>query len=343
MLKIVLGQLNSMSKEAPLSPLVLSPAYKDYLWGGSRINTQFKRGVSVTPLAESWEVSDREEGHSVIANPSSFLGQTLKGVFETKPQFFAPFKLKQFPLLNKLIDAKKNLSIQVHPNDEKASLYKGEPKTEMWYVVDAEEGSFIYLGLKKNLSAESLRQSIQDESLEQKMCKIRVKQGDCFYIPAGLFHAIGKGCLIYEVQQNSNTTYRVYDWGRKDASGQARPLHVEEALGVMLDNQVYSNLAQKQMLINEDHITYCQRLSSPYFDFYELMFSRPIPIETHQIFRHYFLLEGKLVVCVDKKRFEMQKGASFIIPAQTDRILFEPTSKEVILLETRPNISPSQE
>lgn len=343
MLKLVLGQRHFMTNEQTKQPLILEPVYKDYLWGGLKINTHFDRQVPIEPLAESWEVSDRSEGHTMFRGESPFSGMSLRELYLSQPHYFAPFHIQQFPLLTKIIDAEKNLSIQVHPNETTAACFSGEPKSEMWYVIDADQDSYVYLGLKENLSRIEIEQAIAENALGEAMHAVSVKKGDCFYIPAGLFHAIGKGCLIYEVQQNSNTTYRLYDWGRKDKNGKARELHVEAALQVRLENQIYLNLAKSQIVEETQNICKIQRLSCPYFTFSELNLAGSYPLVAKSLFSLYFVLEGSLRVQSEQQSYEMSKGTSFLIPASLDGVVFDPLLENVVLLETCPNISPSQE
>ena len=217
-----------------LYPLIMKPDYKDYVWGGSRIPSFFNRAIPDGIYAESWEVSDRAEGPSVIAN-GPLAGRTLRSaVAEYGTSIIgtaAPGT--SMPLLIKLIDAAQNLSVQVHPHDKTAGLSGGEPKTEMWYVLDAEDDAKIFAGLKPGTTAEAFRSAVSNNTLEKVLLSFRPKKGDVFFIPGGRVHAIGAGCLLLEVQQNSNTTYRVYDWGRKDSAGKARPLHIDLAMKVI--------------------------------------------------------------------------------------------------------------
>jgi len=218
-----------------LYPFLLSPVYKDYLWGGSRIPIVFNRNLPDGIYAESWEVSDRSEGESVITNGSlagKGLGKAIAEFGRDVTGKRAPQE-SSMPLLIKLIDAAQNLSVQVHPNDSNARLTGGEPKTEMWYVLEATEDARIYAGLKKGTTPAALRKAIDDKSLEKVLNQFTPKKGDVFFIPGGCVHAIGAGCLLLEVQQNSNTTYRVYDWGRVDNEGKSRQLHLEQAMKVI--------------------------------------------------------------------------------------------------------------
>lgn len=208
--------------------LKLYPECKDNIWGGVKLKEKYGKQTDKDPVAESWELSFHKDGPTRLAN-----GKTLQeSVTETelgKNCKDFPF----FPMLVKLIDAKQDLSVQVHPSD--AYALKNENsfgKTEMWYIVEAEKGAGIYLGFKKDVTREEYETAIRNNTLTELLNFFEVKAGDCYFIPSGTIHAIGTGCLICEIQQNSNLTYRVYDYGRKDKNGKERELHVDKALKV---------------------------------------------------------------------------------------------------------------
>ena len=206
----------------------LYPAYKDYLWGGSKLKEKYGKQTDTDPLAESWELSFHKDGLTRISD-----GRTLAEAVCKKDLGENAEKFEFFAVLNKFIDAKQNLSVQVHPSDGYALKNEGSyGKTEMWYIVDAEEGAGIYLGFKKSVTAKEVQLAIEENRLTELLNFYSVKAGESYFIPSGTVHAIGAGCLIYEIQQNSNLTYRVYDYGRKDKNGKERELHVEKALKV---------------------------------------------------------------------------------------------------------------
>ena len=214
-------------------PFLLNPAGKSYLWGGNRLNDDFSKGIDMAPLAETWECSTHPEGMSIVGS-GIFRGKTLAELLKLHPEFLGTNVRTdgELPFLVKFIDAREDLSVQVHPNDAFARKYeKGQSgKTEMWYVLDAREDTQIVYGLYHDISREELRSGLEDGTLEKYLQKILVKKNDVFYIEAGTIHAIGAGALIVEVQQNSNLTYRLYDYDRVDKNGQKRELHVEKAL-----------------------------------------------------------------------------------------------------------------
>ena len=218
-----------------LAPVKLTPAFQDYLWGGERLKTDFNKKTDLTPLAESWELSAHKAGESTVTEGpyqglslTAYLEKIGKAALGTNAARF-----DYFPVLIKFIDAKQNLSVQVHPNDAFALENEGEyGKTEMWYVLDCEEGAALYCGFAKDVTKEEYASAIASNTLTDILNRVPVSRGDVFFIPAGTVHAIGAGIVICEIQQNSNTTYRVYDYGRRDKDGNTRPLHVEKALAV---------------------------------------------------------------------------------------------------------------
>lgn len=216
-------------------PIKLKPAFKDYLWGGTRLRDDFGKDCDFDKIAESWELSCHKDGNSVVAD-GEFADLTLAQYIEKEGKSVLGTnceKFENFPILIKLIDAKDNLSVQVHPNNEYAQRVEGEyGKTEMWYVVDCDEGASLLYGFKHNITKEEFRERIENNTLLEVTNSVPVKKGDVFFIEAGTLHAIGKGILIAEIQQNSNTTYRIYDYGRVGADGKPRQLHIDKAVDV---------------------------------------------------------------------------------------------------------------
>lgn len=213
----------------------LIPTCKDYIWGGQRLKTDFGIQSGLNPLSEAWVLSCHPDGPSVLADGPD-KGMTLRAWLdkagkEALGTACEPFE--DFPMLIKLIDAKKDLSIQVHPSDAYALEHEGQyGKTEMWVVLDAEPGASLYYGFDREVSLEEFSSRVSDGTLTEVLRKVPVKPGDVFFIPSGTLHAIGAGLVIAEIQQNSNVTYRVFDYGRLGADGKPRPLHVEKALAV---------------------------------------------------------------------------------------------------------------
>lgn len=214
-------------------PIFLRPTGKDYLWGGSRINDEFGKGIALEPLAETWECSTHPDGPS-FAVGGEFDGQSLAEILKAHPEYLGthPERGEGLPILIKFIDAKRDLSVQVHPTDEFAAAHENgqRGKTEMWYVLDAAKDAKLVYGLRHDTDAEALRESIENGTVEKHLQTVPIAKNDVFFIEAGTIHAIGAGALIAEIQQSSNLTYRLYDYDRVDKNGHKRPLHVQKAL-----------------------------------------------------------------------------------------------------------------
>ena len=216
-----------------LYPLKLSCVLKSPIWSGEKLKNGWGKH-SDSPIGESWELSVRKNENSVVEN-GALSGRTLASIIdEYGPRITAgAFTSKDFPLLVKLIDAGDDLSVQVHPNDDYAARVEADRgKTEMWYVLDCDEGAALYYGFTRDVTREEYEDAIKEGRLTDILNRVNVQRGDVFFIPAGTVHAIGAGILICEIQQNSNTTYRVYDYNRRDKDGNLRPLHVAKALEV---------------------------------------------------------------------------------------------------------------
>ena len=215
-------------------PFRLAPAYKNYLWGGKRLIDDWGKTPGTETLAESWELASHPDGESVILD-GELSGLSLSEAVKNHPEIVSPkFRANEiFPLMVKLIDAKQPLSVQVHPfNDYARRVENSKGKTEAWYILAHEEGAYIYLGFRKNVSRREFERAITDNTLLELLRKVEVRTGDLYFIPAGTIHAIGAGITVVEIQENSNITYRVYDYGRVGADGKPRELHIEKALDV---------------------------------------------------------------------------------------------------------------
>ncbi len=214
--------------------LKLKPVFKDYLWGGTKLRDEYGFESDLTKLAEGWMLSCHKDGENTIEN-GEFVGKTLTEVVKSNPDFLGENgkKFEYFPILIKLIDAKDDLSVQVHPDNDYAMRVENEyGKTECWYILDCDEGAELIYGFNREISSEEFKNRIADNTFLETVNKVKVKKGDLFFIEAGTLHAIGKGILLAEIQQNSNTTYRVYDYGRLGADGKPRDLHVQKAIDV---------------------------------------------------------------------------------------------------------------
>ena len=218
-----------------MSILKLSPSCKNYIWGGRRLIDEYHKKYDGDVLAETWELSCHPDGPSYIVN-GEYAGCTLEEYLKKSGGEVLGThcrRFREFPILIKFIDAKDNLSIQVHPDNRYALKNEGQSgKTEMWYVMDCMDGAYLYYGFRKSVTKEEFEKRIRDDTLLEVLNAVPVQKGDVLFIEAGTIHAIGKNIVIAEVQQNSNVTYRVYDYGRIGMDGKRRDLHIEKALAV---------------------------------------------------------------------------------------------------------------
>lgn len=299
--------------------LKLKPSCKAYLWGGTRLKTEFGKTFSGEKLAETWELSCHLDGPSIVEG-GEFAGRTLKEYLEKEGKKAVGEKCQkyqQFPLLIKFIDAKEDLSIQVHPDDAYALKEEGQyGKTEMWYVVDCEEGSSLYYGFSKEISKEEFAERIREKTLLEVLNRVTVKKGDVFFIEPGTIHAIGKGILIAEIQQSSNVTYRVYDYGRKDANGKERDLHIDKALQVT--NRV--PVMQKQSFA--PHLVFCNYFTVDRVLLDEKNRKKVIKADGSS-FLSLLVLSGTGRVFSDTEQVMVKKGDSVFITADTGDCILE--------------------
>lgn len=216
-------------------PMLLRPSGKDYLWGGRRLNDEFEKRIDMSPLAETWECSTHPDGPSYVVG-GKFDGEELAEVLRRHPEYLGERHKGEntLPILIKFIDAKKDLSVQVHPTDEYAKEHENgqSGKTEMWYVLDAGKDTNLVYGLNRDCTREELRGAIEGGTVMRYLRKVPIHKDDLFFIPAGTIHAIGAGALVAEIQENSNLTYRLYDYDRVGKDGKKRELHIDKALDV---------------------------------------------------------------------------------------------------------------
>lgn len=294
-------------------PLFMEPIYKDYIWGGTRLKEYLKKDIKTETAAESWEMSTNDAGLSKIQT-----GQTLKELFEDssiKEEIFGTKtkNMKEFPLLIKFIDAKDNLSVQVHPDDEYALKYENDKgKTEMWYVMDCDENAKIICGIKESIKQEEIANIIHTGKIREILNEVPIHKGDVIFIPSGTIHAILKGTLICEIQQNSNLTYRVYDWDRIGKDGKPRELHIEKAIDV-----IKQDLKQKIVATSNQKLdTSSNVITCDYFKVDTISIgSKYKQISSPETFEAIMVVEGNGKIQTNGKEYTIKLGDSFIIPA----------------------------
>lgn len=301
----------------------LIPTGKDYIWGGTRFRDEYGKKIDLTPLAESWECSVHPDGPSFVAN-GRYKGKTLSEVLEAHPNYIGTKADGKLPILAKFIDAKQDLSIQVHPDDEYAKQHEGDNgKTEMWYIIDADEGASLIYGFKHKVTKEILEQAVEKGELDKHLQKVEVHKGDLYFIPAGTVHGIGKGILLAEIQESSNVTYRVYDYDRVDKDGNKRQLHFDKAIQVM-NMDVAPDIKQKKRLVK--YYPGCSRellCRCKYFETEKMQVTKGFSFFVlDNSFQVLMCLDGYGQVEVDNyKPVTFSKGETVFLPAGMGRCL----------------------
>lgn len=298
-------------------PMRLCPAFKDNLWGGDRLKKAYHKQTDMVPLAESWELSCHKDGCSTIANGDA-ADMSLADYLRRFPEAAGTrgMDFPAFPLLFKLIDAKDNLSIQVHPDDAYALRVEGEyGKTEMWVVLECVSGANLVYGFKEPVTKEAFRAGIADNTLMRLVNEVEVHKGDVFFIKSGTLHAIGKGIVIAEIQQSSNSTYRVYDYGRTDANGNPRALHIEKALDVT--NLEPYHPEETVSSLRREGGARVQTLGDCRYFHTDRIFLAGDTQRTVDggSFEGLFCAEGSAVLCAGTSALALQKGDTVFLPA----------------------------
>jgi mannose-6-phosphate isomerase len=297
------------------------PVYKNYLWGGQRIPERFRRSVpSFSHVAESWEIADHPDGMSRVRG-GPWEGCPLRRLMEEEADALVGRPMGAFPLLIKILDAADTLSVQVHPDEEAARRLGGEPKTECWYVLETTPSAICRLGLKPGASPERIRTALASRDVAQWLQTLHPQPGDLLFVPAGRVHAIGAGCLFLELQQNSNTVYRLYDWDRVDPStGQSRPLHVEAALAAIRWHDEAPLVAPPEPWTEKDAFRLRTRLSTPFFCIEEMEINGACVIEkAPDRFHILFDPHGSIRVETEEEARTLQPGSPLLVPAVTSR------------------------
>lgn len=309
-----------------LYPLFFSHIHKERIWGGQKLNTLYQRQLSSDRIGESWEISCHENGTSVISN-GYLKGLSLLDAIDKYGEELLGTAIysednKKFPLLIKILDASDVLSVQVHPGDDYAYTHEnGElGKTEMWYVIEAKPGSKLVYGTKQEISKEDFRHSVQVGRIEDCLKEIDVQAGDVLYIPAGMVHAIGEGILICEIQQNSDTTYRVYDWNRTDSQGNSRELHIEKAIDVIDFGGKYSEGKLSGIKLDEQGGQRIIYVACNYFAMEKLIVDGNMQITLDGMrFQTLTCIEGYGTIEYNGGVEEFYPGSSCLIPASINQ------------------------
>ena len=313
----------------------LTPHIADYIWGGTRLIDEYGIKTDKNPAAEAWVLSCHDAGPSIVSE-GEFKGMTLQQVYSQDKSICGTHgdKFEFFPILIKLIDAKNNLSIQVHPDNEYAMRVEGEyGKTEAWYILDCDDDAELILGFNRDVSVEEFKEAAQSEKMLDIVNKVKVHKGDLFFIEAGTMHAICKGIMLAEVQQNSNTTYRIYDYGRLGADGKPRPLHVDKAADVtkLCPPEIPDASARKTEQFENavrQLLTSCEL-----FTMFSLETSGAYTSQADETsFVSLLCTDGSATVECGGKTLDFKKGESIFIPADSGEFKIDGNAK---ILETR--------
>ncbi|MBN2037506.1 MAG: class I mannose-6-phosphate isomerase [Chitinispirillaceae bacterium] len=327
----------------PQEPLFPEPIYKETIWGGSALYRRFNRPVPPDrTIGESWEIVSLGSDQSVITNGPAANTTLAALLAECRTDLLGRVEsFAAFPLLNKFIDAQERLSVQVHPTDRHARTYGwGEyGKTECWYVVDAEPGAQIIVGFKRDVTREQISHAIERTALDELLNYIPIQSGDVLYLPAGTVHAILKGTLIYEVQETSDATLRLYDWGRVDAHGKSRPLHVHDALTVV-ETRAGGSCMIPPITFNENGYRRSLRMACRYFalEQYVCESDAAFILTAKNSFRVLTVLSGSLRLRYPSGSVEATSGTTMLLPAVLRNLYVSGTAGTDLLVSWVPDL-----
>lgn len=294
-----------------MEPLFLKPVFHEKIWGGTALKDHFDYDIPSDKTGECWAISGHKNGLSVIEN-GEYKGQTLDVLYQQHPELFGKETGKEFPLLVKILDANDKLSVQVHPDDAYGKIHAGElGKTECWYIIDAKPGAKIVYGHNAKTRAE-LEKMIEEGDWKDLLHEVEVQPGDFFYVPSGMVHAIGEGILILETQQSSDTTYRVYDYDRRDDQGQLRELHLEDSLNVIQVPANYPTLNIKEDISGKNKVT--TFVKTPFFDVYRWEINGQLTFKATAPYTLVSIIEGAGSIEVEGKSYDIEAGDHFILP-----------------------------
>ena len=314
-------------------PIKFEPILKEKIWGGNKLSTLLGKPASNDNIGESWEVSSVEDSVSIVSN-GAFKGKSLSdliGYYKgdlVGNRVYSDFN-GEFPLLIKFIDAKSDLSVQLHPNDDLAQeRHNSFGKTEMWHIMQAEDYSRLILGFKNGITAEDYQEHLENKTLPTVLNEVPITRGDTFFIPTGTVHAIGAGILLAEIQQTSDITYRVYDWDRVDHKGQSRQLHIEEALDAINFRYKGEKKEYKATMNECNTMVSCNYFTTNYCNYDQ---NQMISNRDKDSFVIYMCVEGEAIITTEGYEEKISLGETVLIPASLKN--FEIKTSHVKLLE----------
>lgn len=294
-----------------MEPLFLEGVFQDKIWGGTKLRDEFGYDIPSETTGELWAISAHPNGPATVKN-GEFAGKSLAELWDINKEIFGNQEGEVFPLLTKIIDAQNDLSVQVHPDDAYGLANEGElGKTECWYVLSAEPDAEIVFGHNAE-SKEELRSLIDHGQWDDLLRSVQVKAGDFFYVPSGTVHAIGSGVMILETQQSSDTTYRLYDYDRRDDAGNTRELHIEQSIDV---TTIPHSDQQPTTIINEqDNGTLTTLVSNDFFTVYEWSLTGEVSFEQEGLYTLVSVVDGKGSLQIENDTYELNKGDHFLLP-----------------------------
>ncbi|PEN03978.1 mannose-6-phosphate isomerase, class I [Bacillus wiedmannii] len=301
-------------------PLFFQPVLQERIWGGESLKG-FNYDLPSQTTGECWGISAHLNGLSIVKS-GKYKDLTLKQLWDEHRELFGNYQGDQFPLLTKILDAKKDLSVQVHPNDEFANIHEnGElGKTECWYIIDCKKNAEMVYGHTAQ-TKEEFKGMIENNEWNRLLRRIPIKPGDFFYVPSGTIHALCEGTIVLETQQSSDTTYRVYDYDRIDSDGNKRDLHVEKSIAVSMipheDYKVYPDIKEKNGVVITKFV------QEKYFSVYKWKVEGESCFQQNKVFHLVSVIDGEAVLEVEDENFEIKKGDHFIIPTNMNTFTIE--------------------
>jgi mannose-6-phosphate isomerase len=317
-----------------LYPLTFEPIFKQRVWGGRTLEQLYGKSLPpAVPIGESWEISDRPGDVNVVAN-GPLAGRDLHWLMEHEREGLMGNTLAEsgrFPLLIKLLDAREKLSLQVHPPAEKARQLGGEPKTEMWYIAQAEPGAELFVGLRRGVTRNEFEQRLNAGTVSDCFHRVPVRTGDAMFLPSGRVHAIGEGLVIFEIQQNSDTTYRVFDWNRAGLDGQPRELHISQSLASIDFNDFEPSLVPREIIDNGPaQVRVLARDTLFSVELVRLAARKRLALTKNRL-QIIGVTEGEVVLDNPTTKLQLRPGRFGLIPAVSGQTEVEATSDSAFL------------
>ena len=319
---------------AVLYPFTFQPIFKERVWGGRQLEALYHKPLPPDrSIGESWEISDRPGDVSVIAN-GPLAGKDLHWLVEpNRPQLLSDTRLQagRFPLLIKILDAREKLSLQVHPPASQAAELGGEPKTEMWYIAQAAPGAELYVGLKRGVTRKEFEERMQNGTVADCFHRLSVRAGDAMFLPSGRVHAIGEGLVIFEIQQNSDSTYRVFDWNRAGLDGKLRPLHHRESLASIDFQDFEPGLIQSEF-VSQNGLRKRALTTNPLFRVEEWELRKGSTQTAWAGLTIIGLVQGKLTIADETGSVSLCAGGFCLLPSSANKAVLSAEEESTFLM-----------